>query len=133
MHGRPLVIRPSEMMANPEAANADEPVAESLVPGFAGPCARKRKGEGCQRRQEILEAAKRLFAEEGYEKTTIRRIAGSLGISSTALYVYFPHKNAILAEICAATFRELREYCAHLRNALPHDPLQVLRDAVTNY
>ena len=43
---------------------------------------RKRKGEGSQRRVEILDAAKQLFVEEGYAATTIRRIAAKLGISN---------------------------------------------------
>ena len=60
-----------------------------------------------QRRAEILDAAKQLFVEEGYAATTIRRIAAKLGISSTALYVYFPDKDAILVEICDATFAGL--------------------------
>ena len=68
---------------------------------------RKRKGEGLQRRVEILEAAKQLFVEEGYAATTIRRIAAKLGVSSTALYVYFPDKDAILVEICDVTFASL--------------------------
>jgi AcrR family transcriptional regulator len=71
------------------------------------PGGRKRKGEGEQRRAEILEAAKQLFVEEGYAATTIRRIAAKLGISSTALYVYFSDKDAILVEICDATFAGL--------------------------
>jgi AcrR family transcriptional regulator len=45
---------------------------------------RKRKGEGEQSRQEILAAAKKLFVDEGYDATTIRRIAARVGISSTA-------------------------------------------------
>jgi AcrR family transcriptional regulator len=68
---------------------------------------RKRKGEGLQRRVEILDAAKQLFVEEGYASTTIRRIAAKLGVSSTALYVYFPDKDAILLEICDVTFARL--------------------------
>src|SRR5271163_3296615 len=71
------------------------------------PRVRKRKGEGGQRRTEILEAAKKLFVEEGYDATTIRRIATRVGISSTALYVYFPNKNAVLTEICNETFAGL--------------------------
>src|SRR5437867_3447431 len=70
---------------------------------------RKKKGEGQQRRAEILDAAKQLFVEHGCDATTIRRIAGRVGISSTALYVYFPDKNAILTEICDATFESLIE------------------------
>jgi AcrR family transcriptional regulator len=75
-----------------------------VAPSVSG---RKRKGEGGQRRSEILEAAKQLFVEEGYAATTIRRIAARLGISSTALYVYFPDKDAILVEICDMTFAGL--------------------------
>jgi AcrR family transcriptional regulator len=104
----------------------------ALASRSAPTCTRKRKGEGPVRRQEILEAAKRVFVEEGYEKATIRRIAAALGISSTALYVYFADKNAILAEICASTFYELTRQCEELSDTGP-DPLEVLRDAVTYY
>lgn len=36
---------------------------------------------------------------EGYERATIRRIADEVGVSSTALYMYFDDKNQILMEI----------------------------------
>src|SRR5271166_4928450 len=48
--------------------------------------ARKPRGQGATRRGEILAAAKSLFLEEGFERTTMRRIAAVVGISSTALY-----------------------------------------------
>jgi AcrR family transcriptional regulator len=93
---------------------------------------RKKKGQGPQRRTEILDAAKRLFVEKGYDATTIRRIAGSLGISSTALYVYFPDKNAILAEICDATFERLIEELDEVRRGSP-DPLHALQESLEGY
>jgi AcrR family transcriptional regulator len=96
------------------------------------PRGRKKKGEGQQRRTEILDAAKRLFVENGYDATTIRRIAGSLGISSTALYVYFPDKNAILGEICDATFESLIEELDEVRRGSP-DPLQALQESLEGY
>jgi AcrR family transcriptional regulator len=93
---------------------------------------RKRKGEGPERRSEILQAAKRLFLEEGYSRTTIRRIASEIGISSTALYVYFPEKNSILHEICADTFTGLtREFDAIRAQKLA--PLEALRAASYAY
>lgn len=70
---------------------------------------RKRKGEGHVRRQEILESARHLFLSEGYGQTTIRRIAARAGVTSTALYLYFPNKDAILLEICDQTFAKLIE------------------------
>jgi AcrR family transcriptional regulator len=93
---------------------------------------RKRKGEGPERRSEILQVAKRLFVEEGYSRTTIRRIASEIGISSTALYVYFPEKNSILHEICAETFTGLtREFEAIRAQKLA--PLEALRAASYAY
>ena len=69
--------------------------------------ARKPKGEGHERRAEILAAAERLFVEVGYEGATIRRIADEVGLSSTALYMHFRDKSEILAEICRGAFGRL--------------------------
>ena len=93
---------------------------------------RKRKGEGAQRRAEILEAAKQLFVEEGYAATTIRRIAAKLGISSTALYVYFPDKDAILVEICDTTFAGLIVELDEVRRSAK-GPLDALSKSLERY
>jgi AcrR family transcriptional regulator len=70
---------------------------------------RKAKGDGYLRRAEILEAAERIFVAEGYEGATIRKIADEVGVSSTALYMHFPDKSAILLEICERTIEVLLE------------------------
>src|SRR5580704_17771243 len=93
---------------------------------------RKRKGEGLQRRAEILDAAKQLFVEEGYAATTIRRIAAKLGVSSTALYVYFPDKDAILVEICDITFAGLIAELDEVRRDAT-DPLDALARCLEQY
>jgi len=49
-----------------------------------------------RRREEILHAALRAFRDRGYHATTLEDIAGGLGVRSTALYHYFPDKEAIL-------------------------------------
>ncbi|MDH5642606.1 MAG: TetR/AcrR family transcriptional regulator [Gemmatimonadota bacterium] len=49
-----------------------------------------------RRRQEILKAALRAFREKGYHATTLDDIAEGLGVQKTALYHYFPDKEAIL-------------------------------------
>lgn len=76
--------------------------------------ARKPKGDGHLRRQEILEAAERIFVAEGYEGATIRKIADEVGVSSTALYMHFPDKSCILLEICQGTIRNLLERNAEI-------------------
>ena len=70
---------------------------------------RKPKGEGHARRAEILTAAEQIFVEHGYEGATIRKIADAVGLSSTALYMHFPDKGAILHEICRNAFERLRD------------------------
>ena len=85
-----------------------------------------------QRRAEILDAAKQLFVEEGYAATTIRRIAAKLGVSSTALYVYFPDKDAILVEICDTTFAGLIAKLDDVRRDST-DPLDALAKSLERY
>ena len=70
---------------------------------------RKRRGEGYTRRDEILVAAKELFLRDGFEATTIRRIADVVGVSAPALYLYFRDKDAIMLALCDQTFRSLIE------------------------
>lgn len=87
---------------------------------------RKKRGEGHTRRDEILWAAKDLFLKEGYEATTIRRIAEVVGVSAPALYLYFKDKEAILLALCDQTFGFLLEQMAEIeKQGLP--PIERLR------
>ena len=56
----------------------------------------KRKGEGAQRRAEILQAAKQLFVEEGYAATTIEAISDHSDVPSATVYRLFSSKLGIL-------------------------------------
>lgn len=49
-----------------------------------------------RRRIEVLHAALRAFRDRGYHATTLDDIAERLGVGKTALYHYFPDKEAIL-------------------------------------
>lgn len=59
------------------------------------------------RRRVILQAAGKLFAERGVERTTTRAIAEAAGIVSGSLYHYYPHKNLILQELIRENFNDL--------------------------
>jgi AcrR family transcriptional regulator len=50
-------------------------------------------------RQAILQAARRLFAENGFEATTTRDIAQAAAIASGTLFNYFATKEAIVASM----------------------------------
>ena len=59
----------------------------------------QRTGE-IDRRQEILEAALRVFAERGFGGATVKEIAREAGVRSPALiYWYFKDKRALFGEV----------------------------------
>src|SRR5215203_1408635 len=57
-------------------------------------------------RRKILEAARRLFAEQGYDATTTRDVAAAAGIASGTLFNYFATKEAIVACLAAEAMEE---------------------------
>jgi len=57
---------------------------------------RQRRGNT---RQRIQDVALDLFAEQGYEKTSLREIAESLDVTKAALYYHFKTKEEILVSI----------------------------------
>lgn len=98
-----------------------------FLTGFSSvvPAGRKRRGEGHTRREEILHAAKELFLEQGYDSTTIRRIAERVGISAPALYLYFRDKEALMLALCDQTFGFLMEAVAEIERSVA-DPVERL-------
>ncbi len=60
-----------------------------------------------RRRAEILRAALRAFRERGYYATTLDDIAEHVGVRKTALYYYFPDKEAILYECHRESLTEI--------------------------
>lgn len=94
--------------------------------------ARKAKGDGHQRRAEILAAAERIFVAEGYEGATIRKIADEVGVSSTALYMHFADKDGILLEISERTLTQLLERNREI-TARPLDPVVRVRMMLETY
>src|SRR5262245_55998348 len=57
---------------------------------------RQRRGDT---RQRIQDVALELFAEQGYEKTSLREIAERLDVTKAALYYHFKTKEEILVSI----------------------------------
>ncbi len=49
------------------------------------------------RRQEIIRAALRCFAREGFHATSVRDVVRESGLSAGAVYSYFPSKAALVA------------------------------------
>ena len=59
-------------------------------------------------RQQILETAQRLFAELGYDATSLQMIADELGLTKAAVYYHFRAKNEILQAIMLPGIERLK-------------------------
>jgi AcrR family transcriptional regulator len=51
------------------------------------------------RRPELLAVAARLFAKGGFEATSMRDIAGEVGMLAGSMYYHFPSKNELIAAV----------------------------------
>src|SRR5437762_13696104 len=51
------------------------------------------------RRKEILDGARRAFAEHGYEGATVARLEEATGLSRGAIFHYFENKNDLFVEL----------------------------------
>jgi AcrR family transcriptional regulator len=61
--------------------------------------AERRAREKAQRRQEILDAARREFFERGFHNPTVDDVAARAEISKGTIYLYFESKEEILAHL----------------------------------
>jgi AcrR family transcriptional regulator len=69
--------------------------------------AERRERERHELKTRILDAARELFAEEGYDAVTMRRIAEKIEYSPTAIYFHFRDKHALMQELCDEDFGAL--------------------------
>lgn len=71
--------------------------------------ARTRAVDYDAKREAILRAAARLFAEEGYDRASMASLAAACGISKALLYHYYASKDALLFDVIGEHLRELCE------------------------
>jgi AcrR family transcriptional regulator len=69
----------------------------------------RRERERLQMRESILNAARELFAEKGYEAVTMREIGKRIDYSATALYSHFADKEALVNELCRRDFADFAQ------------------------
>jgi AcrR family transcriptional regulator len=53
-----------------------------------------------RRRELVVETAARVFAERGYDQTSVQELTEAMGLASGGLYHYFESKQQLLIEIC---------------------------------
>lgn len=71
--------------------------------------ARPQAADHSEKREVILRAAARLFADEGYGRASMAQVAAASGISKAAIYHYWPGKDALLFDILDTHLSALRD------------------------
>ena len=83
------------------------------MPEHTSPERPNRRAENKARtRQKVLEAAKRLFMQRGYEGATMRDIAADAGLSTGALFANFTDKADLFNEVVLTDFEIQHERIA---------------------
>ncbi|MEU6893606.1 TetR/AcrR family transcriptional regulator [Streptomyces sp. NPDC046557] len=83
-----------------------------------------------ERRRELLDTAAEVFAAQGYNATTVRKIADAAGMLAGSLYYHFDSKESMLDEILSAFLNELWDgYDTVLAAGL--DPRETIEALVT--
>lgn len=96
----------------------------------------RREREREEMQQQIIDAARRLFVAEGYERVTIRKIADAIEYTPGAIYSYFEDKDAILHALHQQGFEELMRRLASAILVVAMNagsPLEQLRTIGTEY
>ena len=89
-----------------------------------------KRRTGDESRQRILAAASDVFAEHGFEKTTIRAVAGRAGISVGGIYLYFHNKEELYTGLMRSQMDEFLGRVELLRTEVP---LRALRKLIELY
>jgi AcrR family transcriptional regulator len=91
----------------------------------------RRARERQQLRARILDAARELFAAEGYDAVTIRRVAEQVEYTPPVIYQHFADKAALIREICLNDWREFASTFHDLSGVA--DPLERLAEMGRRY
>jgi AcrR family transcriptional regulator len=78
----------------------------------------------------ILSAARDLFYEVGFHGTTVREIAGRVGVTVPALYYHHANKEAILTALLDRSIISVIERCEQALAEAADDPVHRLRNLI---
>lgn len=87
-------------------------------------------------RDQILKAAERLFAVQGFSATSLRQIAADVSVNPAMVHYYFGTKAHLLEAVMEHAFEPLAERMAGLENsghAAPPQVVQLLFSMVTEH
>jgi AcrR family transcriptional regulator len=111
---------------------AAKPTVAAGVPRRVGrPRSAPSHRMGVSGREQILDAAGRMFSEQGYGAASTRKIAMAVGVKQASLYYHFTSKEDILAGLLAGTVEPSLAFAAKL--ACTDEPAHIQLYALTYF
>ncbi len=93
----------------------------------------RKQRERERRRQQIIVAAKRVFSEKGYSKSTMEDIAREAELSPGTLYLYFKNKDELYASLSLRILQYLNirlEDVKKEKDVEPHKKIAAIKEAL---
>lgn len=87
-----------------------------------------KKRDTSKKRNSIVDAAIDAFREDGYENTSMDRIAEVAGASKRTVYNHFPSKEALFEAVMERFMTEMAE-----RKRIPYDPARSLHEQLSDF
>lgn len=78
----------------------------------------RREDNKAMKRDRLLSEGLRLFAEQGYEGSSIEQIAAASGVARGTFYLYFPDKRALFEALVDRWFLDLQAIFARVQEGL---------------
>jgi len=91
----------------------------------------KREQNKLANRAAILDAALRLFTDQGYDAVTIRDVIRATPLAAGTFYNYFPDKESLLRSLCEERLADLTERLNQVRRTADNMELFVHRAYLT--
>jgi TetR/AcrR family fatty acid metabolism transcriptional regulator len=84
---------------------------------------RKREGN---KEKDILDAAVKVFAENGYHRSKVTSIAEAAGVATGSVYLYYPNKESILLKIFETLWTDYTQTLQETVKRSDYAPVQKL-------
>lgn len=95
--------------------------------------ARPRSADHDIKRRAILDRSAKLFAQHGYDRTSMAEVASACGVSKALLYHYHASKETLLFDILSVHLQELLDAANAVSTSLqPRERLRALVGALLN-
>jgi len=89
---------------------------------------RRTKDEAIETRNQILDAAERLFGERGVSRTSLADIAEAAAVTRGAIYWHFEDKAELFCEMVARVTMPMEDAPCQINPVTHDDPLGAVRD-----